>query len=221
MSSLTGCDIELLENYVVKFEQDASFENFIAQFQEMCPKLLCIVNGTSLRLYDKKSPEAFPQNIRFDYKQQRGKIIEYYFRDIDTDNLYCVFGRECAKIFYPQLNKVDPAKIITYHPPTSHKTSNPLFNKTFNQIVNKNTNQNINQKVKSIRTLNSHIPSNNSDISANSNIAPNSYIAPNSHIESDPPPISQPNYITIIDKGMTIRFPNPNYLVEIREYNPV
>lgn len=35
-------------------------------------------------------------------------ITEYYFRDINTDSLYCVFGREAAKLFYPRIDEVDP-----------------------------------------------------------------------------------------------------------------
>ena len=99
-------DIKIPEGHLVKFEQDSTFENFIGQFQAFCPKLLCVIDGSCLRYYDKQG--AIPKNIRFDYKQRRGKSIEYYFRDIGNESLYCVFGREAAKIFYPRIDEVDP-----------------------------------------------------------------------------------------------------------------
>lgn len=105
-------DIKVPEGHMVQFEQEATFENFIGQFQLFCPKLLCVVDGTSLRYYDK--PGTLPTNIRFDYKQRRNKLTEYYFRDIDNDSLYCVFGRDAAKIFYPRIDDVDPSGVSEY-----------------------------------------------------------------------------------------------------------
>lgn len=99
-------DIKIPEGKEVKFTQEATFENFVAQFQPYTSKLLCVVDGTSLRYYDKT--RALPGNLRFDYKQRRGTLTEYYFRDIDNDTLYCVFGREAARTIYPRINEVDP-----------------------------------------------------------------------------------------------------------------
>ena len=106
MSQNSLFDIKIPEGNIVQFEQESTFENFIGQFQPFCPKLLCVVDGTCLRYYDK--PGTLPSNVRFDYKQKRGPSTEYYFRDIGTDSLYCVFGREAAKIFYPRIDDVDP-----------------------------------------------------------------------------------------------------------------
>lgn len=96
-------DLKLPNDKSIRFEQGFTFENFISQFQSTALKLLCIVDGTELRFYDK--PESLPKNIRFDYKQTRNNITEYYFRDIYTETLYCVFGKEAASIFYPRLNE--------------------------------------------------------------------------------------------------------------------
>ena len=106
MSQNSPFDIKIPEGRMVRFEQEATFENFVGQFQLFCPKLLCVVDGTILRYYDK--PGTLPTNIRFDYKQRRGPLTEYYFRDIETDTLYCVFGREAAKIFYSRIDEIDP-----------------------------------------------------------------------------------------------------------------
>jgi hypothetical protein len=107
MSQNLSFGIKISPDDTVKFEQEATFENFIGQFQLFCSKLLCVVDGTYLRYYNKRN--ELPTNIRFDYKQRRGKLTEYYFRDINTDTLYCVFGRDCAKIFYPRIDEVDPS----------------------------------------------------------------------------------------------------------------
>ena len=115
MSQNSLFHIKIPEGNIVQFEQESTFENFIGQFQAFCPKLLCVVDGTCLRYYDNPvigdhAPGAgtLPNNLRFDYKQKRGVLTEYYFRDIGTDSLYCVFGREAAKIFYPRIDHVDP-----------------------------------------------------------------------------------------------------------------
>ena len=68
-----------------------------------------------MKYYDK--PGTLPTNIRFDYKQRKGNLTEYYFRDIDNDSLYCVFGHEAAKIFYPRIDDVDPTSSITNNNP--------------------------------------------------------------------------------------------------------
>lgn len=117
----------------VKFYQEETFENFIGQFQRFCPKLICIVNGTILRYYDRTS--SLPNNIRFDYKQRRGTVTEYYFRDNNDDTLYCVFGREAASIFYPRINFVDP--ITNLQTNTRANSSQTLVNNN-SQIIKEN-----------------------------------------------------------------------------------
>lgn len=98
----------VLDTTNVKFTEEDTFENFISQFQKFTKdKILCVLNGTSLMFYDKNGP--YPENIRYDYKQKKNGLIEYYFRDISDDNLYCVFGRENAILIYPQLDNSDPS----------------------------------------------------------------------------------------------------------------
>lgn len=101
-------EVKVPEKWSVKIEQETTFENFVGQFQAFCPKLLCVVDGTCLRYYDKYTD--IPKDIRYDYKQRRENLVEYYFRDIHNDSLYCVFGREAAKIFYPRIDEVDVDK---------------------------------------------------------------------------------------------------------------
>lgn len=186
--------IKIPEGRLINFEQDLSFENFIGQFQVFCPtKLLCIVDGTSLRFYDR--PGTIPVNIRFDYKQRRGKFIEYYFRDIENDSLYCVFGREAAKIFYPRIDDVDPIKSL-------RESGAPA--RISNTESKSGNNQNYDMK---------H-PINNI-ISRKS--LPEIKTQTNGKNIPDPGDI---NEIIIIDKGVRLVFPSTNYPLEICTHNP-
>jgi hypothetical protein len=159
-------DIKLPDGKLVHFDQDVTFENFVGQFQAGCPKLLCVVDGTVLRHYDRHG--ALPKNIRFDYKQVRNGIVEYYFRDIGTDSLYCVFGRDPARIFYPRIDEVDPE-------PASEPISTSIANTSVNTKV---------------------IPAVPITVSS-----------------------TTPLHITIIDSGLTLKFPNPDYTLEVRTHS--
>lgn len=151
--------IDINMGHPIKISQDISFEHFVGQFQAHCPKLLCVVNGTTLCFHE--NIKTIPLNIRFDYKQRRGDIVEYYFRDLETNMLYCVFGRDAALLFYPNLNTVD--KIFPDKP--THKRP-PILQRL-------------------------NIENNNSK-----------------------------DIVTIIDNGVVLTFPNPNYAVEILTYYP-
>lgn len=149
-------DLKLPEGKLLHFGQDVTFENFVGQFQANCPKLLCVVDGTTLRHYDRHG--ALPKQIRFDYKQTWNGITEYYFRDMNTDSLYCVFGRITARIFYPRLDEVDP-----------------------------------DDACKSV-----------ADTSVS--VAPSTLD-------------TVPLHIIIKDSGFTLKFPNPNYALEVRSHS--
>jgi hypothetical protein len=102
--------IQLNNLSTVTITQNCSFEDFIAQFQASCSKLLCIINGKQLRYYDKKL--ELPMGLKFEYKHKYKDRTAYYFRDA-TNNTYCVFGREAAQQFYPRLDEVDPLTSVT------------------------------------------------------------------------------------------------------------
>lgn len=178
MDKSLSFDIEIPEGRKVKLTQESTFEHFVAQFQPYTSKLLCVVDGTSLCYYDKS--RALPANIRFDYKQRRGSVTEYYFRDIDKNTLYCVFGREAARTIYPRIDHVDP--INNSEPPLE-----PI------------------------------VPSRPglADIPINK---PGRSKMPLFH-ESHPCETTS-KHIVIIDKGVRLKFPNPDYPVEIRTYYP-
>ena len=74
--------------------QDMSIYDFIGQFQLSSSKLLCIINGTTLHYYE---DHQIPTDICFSNKDGN----KYYF--IDNINMYCIFGEEAAKRFYPSI----------------------------------------------------------------------------------------------------------------------
>lgn len=223
MSQNLSFDIKIPEGHMVQFNQEATFENFIGQFQQLCSKLLCVIDGTQLRYYD--NANALPTNIRFDYKQRRGKITEYYFRDIGNDTLYCVFGRESAKIIFPRIDEVDPSGA----------------NELISQLKSPADSQINNNEVKNIKSK--------EEVPIQSRKSPSD--SPSSICRPKRPPIIQPirstqatitpireslktNIVTriipnksnvpenivIIDKGVRLTFPNPNYPIEITTYYP-
>ena len=133
-------EIKIPDGRPIQFPQDSTFENFISQFQVYCPKILCIINNVHLQYYDKNG--VIPTNIRYDYKQKRNGLTEYYFRDIDNNNLYCVFGRESAIIFYPRIDEFDPLNrkrseiITTINDDKIIKDTNTLSRKPLLQAIN-------------------------------------------------------------------------------------
>ena len=242
-------DIKIPEGYTVKFEQESSFENFIGQFQLFCPKLLCIIDGTCLRYYDK--PGTLPTNIRFDYKQRRGNLTEYYFRDIGNDSLYCVFGHEAAKIFYPRIDEVDPTNSSELITPLPKSSTLPRLEVESN---------NLNRKIADPRLIITSSHSNNITQRDNKPVYDSKHPigAPISRHSGSSQPSSQtssenrskrpvilqplpknekhsfqkdaarsvsdrshpPDQIIIIDKGVKLIFPNVNYPLEVRTHHP-
>lgn len=206
-------DIKIPEGHNVQFNQEATYENFIGQFQQYCSKLLCIIDGTSLRYYDKTS--SLPTSVRFDYKQRRGNMTEYYFRDINDDTLYCVFGREAAAVFYPRIDIVDPI--------TVHETS------TTRSLLHNNASTKehpVEYQTKTNTNANQSLVSNVSDICK----AKRPPLI--QHIKTSIPLFrevevqdlsnkrnqSRNSEIVIIDEGVKLLFPNYNYPVEIKTF---
>lgn len=85
----------------ITIQPESSFESFVGQFQTEISDVLTVINGTTLRLYKREGP--FPSNLRFENKHRKIPFTEYYFRDIDNDTTYCVFGFSNALLFYPRL----------------------------------------------------------------------------------------------------------------------
>lgn len=195
MAQNMSFDIKIPEGCSIQFSQEATYENFIGQFQQYCSKILCVIDGTNFHFYDKKTSPP-PSNIRFDYKQIRGTITEYYFRDIDTDTLYCVFGREAATIFYPRMNIVDPIII-----PESNIT---LALAEVNKSPPNKKRPPLIQPVKPPMPLFREIQRTESS-SRKSSSSGTSQI---------------PTQIVIVDNGVKLTFPNPNYPIEIKTYYP-
>ena len=90
----------------IVIEDGMTFEDIVGQLQATTPDMICVVDGTTLRII--KRTKDIPTNIRFSHKVRKNGIEGYYFRDAANDTLYCVFGREKALLFYPSLNLYNP-----------------------------------------------------------------------------------------------------------------
>ena len=192
----------------VSIIQNSSLELFMCQFQISCEKLLCIVNGTSIRYYDVN--DILPKNIRFDYKLRRCKLTEYYFKDINDGTRYCVFGRVAAKIFYPYIDEADQ---IAYQPNKLNIMDNVKTLNNFNQqvkhdiisVIHDNRQKTILKKmIPSDFSINQH-----SSHSLNSN--DKSHCSESETDEDD----DIYDRLIIFDGDQKLIFPNNNYPVEI------
>lgn len=90
--------LETIDNVV--FKNNSDFKDFIGQFQIHCKKLLCVVNNR-LKFYSRK--DEIPKNIKLLEIKNNHNIEEYYFEDLDTHDIYCIFGKNAATTFYPPL----------------------------------------------------------------------------------------------------------------------
>lgn len=201
MSQNLSFDIKIPEGQTIQFSREATFENFIGQFQQFCPKLLCVIDGTYFHYYDNTT--ALPNNIRFDYKQRRGKLTEYYFRDIGNDTLYCVFGREAAKIIFPRIDEVDPV-----NPSNSFNSGQesiiPQESKVSTSI---NSPPNVTKRPPIVQAIKP---------TQITNIPPKI----NTVTRIIPTRSNVPESIIIIDKDVRLIFSNPNYPIEVTTYYP-
>ncbi len=139
----------------IEFFNGSTFENFMGQFQKYSTSILCIIDGALLKIFN--THDHIPKNIRFDYKLNKEYVIEYYFRDIEDNTLYCVFGRDAAKIFFPHLDRVDP-HIVSNRNNTNNfsKNSNGSNNNGSNNSNNNNARNNNNRNNSNNRNNNSN-----------------------------------------------------------------
>jgi hypothetical protein len=79
----------ICNNINVKFDNGFTYENFIGQFQKHSSKILCIVNQKILHIYDKN--DKYPELLKFEYTKKHKDIDEFYFKMINTNNIYCFF----------------------------------------------------------------------------------------------------------------------------------
>lgn len=126
---------KILGPETIQFTQDSSYEMFLGQFQSICPKILCLVNGTKLRYYDKNSDNnSLPTNISFCNKKVINDIDHYYFVNNDNADSYCIFGREAALIWFPQIEQIEN-QVNQYWTPKPVTIKNNII--TNNSPINK------------------------------------------------------------------------------------
>ena len=93
-------------------ENNMTFQQLVGQLQSESKNLLCVINGQNLFFF--KHKQQIPKNIRFDHAQKVRSQIEYYFTDLETRDVYCVFGRKAAELFSPAIkNGHSPSTVET------------------------------------------------------------------------------------------------------------
>ena len=99
--NLTGFDLTLPAGFPVFFDKNITFEDFISQFQKLTTQILCIKNHTTLNFYASTADFPYaPNQIRFDHKSSRNSNTEYYFVNINNNDIYCFFDYNIAKKYF-------------------------------------------------------------------------------------------------------------------------
>jgi len=113
----------------LNLSNDMTLEDLVKQLQGTSNKLLYVVNGEILKYYEKdKVP---PLDVKLDrIKTGKNSLSEYYFRD--EKNIYCVFGRECAELFYPKLIEFDKR---SKESKSSEESKNPKKSREFSEKI--------------------------------------------------------------------------------------
>jgi hypothetical protein len=96
----------------VTFEQHMDYNQFLSQFQNFCPKLLCLLekdNVKTLQIYEKV--DQIPKDVTF----VRKTAYDYYFKDT-SDNGYYVFNLYAAQLFDPTLKEEQKLEEVKVKP---------------------------------------------------------------------------------------------------------
>lgn len=70
-------------------KQDFRLEFLVGQLQTSTEKILCVVDGYSLRWYSER--EQIPKGLMFEHKAKGLGVTAYYFRCELTDSLFAFF----------------------------------------------------------------------------------------------------------------------------------
>lgn len=79
------------------------YEAVISQLQCLTKNILCVEDGTYLRVFKETGP--FPFGLEFMSKQKRWGMSEYYFRsgfNTPEEKVLSIFGRDNAETFCPE-----------------------------------------------------------------------------------------------------------------------
>jgi hypothetical protein len=89
----------------IEMIQDQNIYNFISQFQLLTDKIICLVNGTKIHLYEDNNDD-FPNKIKLSHKDRSNNLMTlYHFNDVDTKDSYCLFGKKFARKFLSNITK--------------------------------------------------------------------------------------------------------------------
>jgi hypothetical protein len=90
----------------IEITQDQNIYDFISQFQLLTNKILCLINGIKLHLYDDNDDDDLPKKIKLSHKDRSNNLMTiYHFNNPDTKDSYCLFGKKYARKFLLNVTK--------------------------------------------------------------------------------------------------------------------
>lgn len=95
-------DMKIGKDFTLHINNGANLETLAAQLQLNTSDLLYVVNGKNIYHHHK---DTFPQSLHYEYKREIGTHSRYYFRNTETQDIYCIFGRDMALKIYPKLDE--------------------------------------------------------------------------------------------------------------------
>ena len=97
-------DTIILSNKI-EMTQDQNIYDFVSQFQLSTNKILCLINKSKLHFYDDNDND-FPKKVKLAHKDRSNNLMTiYHFNDVDTKDVYYLFGKESAQRFLLSITK--------------------------------------------------------------------------------------------------------------------
>ena len=89
----------------IEIKQNQSLFDFVSQFQSLTDKIICIINNTKINLYSDDDND-FPKKVILLNKDRTNALITiYHFKDLITNDTYCLFGKKIVTRFLSNIEK--------------------------------------------------------------------------------------------------------------------
>lgn len=89
----------------IEIKQNQSLYDFVSQFQSLTDKIICIINNTKIHLYSDDDNDL-PKKVKLSHKDRTNTLITiYHFKDLITNDTYCLFGKKIVTRFLSNIEK--------------------------------------------------------------------------------------------------------------------
>lgn len=96
---LSSFEVKLPYDVLIKFQQNENIYDFLKQFQEHCPNIICIVDNSFIQYYNRNGP--FLDSLT-EVSIDMDKDIHVFK---DSEHTYTILNSECAKLFSKKESK--------------------------------------------------------------------------------------------------------------------